>query len=75
MGARGFLGSTIDGYGCPGASNVAYGLICREIEKVDSAYRSIISVASLVMNGIAYYGSKKQKEMYLPLLGNVINDI
>jgi len=68
-GAMGFLGSTIEGYGCAGLSYVAYGLIAREIERVDSGYRSAISVqSSLVMHPINAYGSEAQREKYLPKL-------
>ncbi len=68
-GAMGFLGSTIEGYGCAGLSYVAYGLIAREVERVDSGYRSAISVqSSLVMHPINAYGSDAQREKYLPKL-------
>jgi len=68
-GAMGFLGSTIEGYGCAGLSYVAYGLIAREIERVDSGYRSAISVqSSLVMHPINEYGSEAQKQKFLPKL-------
>lgn len=68
-GAMGFLGSTIEGYGCAGLSYVAYGLIAREVERVDSGYRSAISVqSSLVMHPINEYGSDAQKQKYLPRL-------
>jgi glutaryl-CoA dehydrogenase len=68
-GALGLLGSTIKGYGCPGVSYVSYGLIAREIERVDSAYRSTLSVqSSLVMWPIYAYGSEAQREKYLPRL-------
>ncbi len=68
-GAMGFLGATIQGYGCAGLSYVAYGLIAREIERVDSGYRSAISVqSSLVMHPINAYGSEAQREKYLPKL-------
>jgi glutaryl-CoA dehydrogenase len=69
MGALGLLGSTIAGYGCAGTSYVAYGLIAREIERVDSGYRSAMSVqSSLVMFPIATYGSEEQRERWLPRL-------
>ncbi|XP_065166433.1 glutaryl-CoA dehydrogenase, mitochondrial [Atheta coriaria] len=69
MGNLGVLGCTIKGYGCAGVSNVAYGLITREVEKVDSGYRSAVSVqSSLVMGAIYMYGSEAQKEKYLPQL-------
>jgi len=68
-GAMGFLGSTIEGYGCAGLGYVAYGLIAREVERVDSGYRSAISVqSSLVMHPINAYGSEAQKQKYLPKL-------
>ncbi|MBK8071240.1 MAG: acyl-CoA dehydrogenase [Ramlibacter sp.] len=68
-GAMGFLGSTIEGHGCAGLSYVAYGLIAREVERVDSGYRSAISVqSSLVMHPINEYGSEAQKQKYLPKL-------
>lgn len=67
MGAVGLLGSTLQGYGCAGASAVAYGLIAREIERVDSAYRSCLSVqSSLVMWPIYTYGTEDQRERFLP---------
>jgi len=69
MGAAGLLGSFIEGYGCAGASAVAYGLIAREVEKIDSAYRSTLSVqSSLVMHPINMFGSEEQKERFLPRL-------
>ena len=68
-GAMGFLGSTIEGYGCAGLSYVAYGLIAREVERVDSGYRSAISVqSSLVMHPINEYGNDAQRQKYLPKL-------
>jgi glutaryl-CoA dehydrogenase len=69
MGALGFLGSTIHGYGCAGASYVAYGLVAREIERVDSGYRSAMSVqSSLVMFPIFAFGTEEQRRKYLPRL-------
>jgi len=69
MGEMGFLGSTIDGYGCAGTSYVAYGLIAREVERVDSGYRSMMSVqSSLVMHPIHAYGTEAQRQKYLPKL-------
>ncbi|XP_043550825.1 glutaryl-CoA dehydrogenase, mitochondrial-like [Chiloscyllium plagiosum] len=69
MGELGVLGSTIKGYGCAGTSYVAYGLIAREVERVDSSYRSVMSVqSSLVMHPIAAYGTEAQKLKYLPKL-------
>nr|CAG8443553.1 4975_t:CDS:10 [Entrophospora candida]CAG8532418.1 10091_t:CDS:10 [Entrophospora candida] len=69
MGELGLLGSTIQGYGCAGVSSVAYGLIAREVERIDSGYRSSMSVqSSLVMHPIYAYGTEKQKQKYLPRL-------
>jgi len=69
MGALGFLGSTIDGYGCAGVNYVSYGLIAREVERVDSGYRSTMSVqSSLVMHPIHAYGTEAQRQKYLPKL-------
>lgn len=69
LGALGLLGATIDGYGCAGVSHVAYGLIARAIERVDSGYRSAMSVqSSLVMHPIHAYGSEAHREAYLPRL-------
>lgn len=67
MGELGLLGATIDGYGCAGVNYVSYGLIAREVERVDSGYRSAMSVqSSLVMHPIYAYGTDAQKEKYLP---------
>ncbi|ROT38365.1 glutaryl-CoA dehydrogenase [Sodiomyces alkalinus F11] len=67
MGELGLLGATIDGYGCAGVSTVAGGLITRAVERIDSGYRSGMSVqSSLVMGGIYEFGSQEQKEKYLP---------
>ena len=69
MGALGLLGSAIEGYGCPGVNYVSYGLIAREVERVDSGYRSMMSVqSSLVMYPIFHYGNEEQKQKYLPKL-------
>lgn len=69
MGELGLLGSTIDGYGCAGLNYVCYGLAAREVERVDSGYRSMMSVqSSLVMYPIFAYGSEEQREKYLPRL-------
>ena len=69
MGELGFLGATLDSHGCADISYVAYGLISREIERVDSGYRSAFSVqSSLVMYPIYTFGSQAQKDKYLPKL-------
>ncbi len=69
MGELGFLGCTIKDYGCAGTNYVAYGLITHEIEKVDSSYRTAMSVqSSLAMYPIYAYGTKAQQEKYLPLM-------
>ncbi len=69
MGALGLLGATIEGYGCAGVNYVCYGLMAREIEAVDSGYRSMMSVqSSLVMHPIYQFGSQAQREKYLPPL-------
>ncbi len=71
MGALGLLGSTIQGYGCPGVNYVSYGLIAREVERVDSGFRSMMSVqSSLVMYPIHAYGTEAQREKYLPRLAS-----
>ena len=67
MASMGFLGAPIQGYGCAGTNYVSYGLIAREIEMVDSSYRSAFSVqTSLAMHAIYKFGSDEQKEHYLP---------
>lgn len=69
MGAQGLLGATIEGYGCAGVNYVCYGLIAREVERVDSGYRSAMSVqSSLVMFPIHAYGNDAQRQKYLPKL-------
>ena len=69
LGALGFLGATIEGYGCAGVNHVCYGLIAREVERVDSGYRSAMSVqSSLVMHPIHVYGTEAQRKKYLPKL-------
>ncbi|HKM71412.1 MAG TPA: acyl-CoA dehydrogenase [Stellaceae bacterium] len=71
MGALGFLGATIEGYGCAGVNYVSYGLIAREVERVDSSYRSAMSVqSSLVMHPIHAFGSEAQRQKYLPKLAS-----
>ena len=75
MGQLGFLGAPIKGYGCAGVNYVSYGLIAREIERVDSSYRSAYSVqTSLAMHAIHKFGSEEQKNHYLPEMakGNLI---
>jgi len=69
MGDLGLLGATIEGYGCPGVSSVASGLVTCEVERIDSGYRSAMSVQSLlVMGPVAEHGSEEQKERWLPRL-------
>ncbi|MBK5205225.1 MAG: acyl-CoA dehydrogenase family protein, partial [Polaromonas sp.] len=69
FGEMGFLGSTIEGYGCAGLNYVSYGLVAREVERVDSGYRSAMSVqSSLVMHPINAYGNDAQRQKYLPKL-------
>ncbi len=69
MGALGFLGCTLEGYGCAGINYVSYGLLAREVERVDSGYRSAFSVqSSLVMYPIWAFGTEAQKQKYLPKL-------
>lgn len=71
MGELGLLGATIQGYGCAGVNYVSYGLIAREVERVDSGYRSALSVqSSLVMYPIATFGSEELKQKYLPKLAS-----
>jgi glutaryl-CoA dehydrogenase len=69
MGELGLLGCTIDGYDCAGLNYVSYGLIAREVERVDSGYRSAMSVqSSLVMHPIYAYGTEEHRQKYLPKL-------
>ncbi len=71
MGSLGLLGCTLTVHGCAGVSQVSYGLIAREIERVDSGYRSLMSVqSSLVMQPIQQFGSSKQQQHYLPRLAS-----
>ncbi|NNC37453.1 MAG: acyl-CoA dehydrogenase [Hyphomonadaceae bacterium] len=71
MGEQGLLGSTIDGYDCAGVNYVCYGLIAREVERVDSGYRSAMSVqSSLVMHPIHEFGTEDQKQKFLPKLAS-----
>ena len=71
MGNLGLLGSTIQGYDCPGVDYMSYGLVAREIEKIDSGYRSMMSVqSSLVMYPIYAFGSEAQRDKYLPRLAS-----
>src|SRR3712207_2349119 len=72
MGQQGLLGLTLpEEYGCAGASYVAYGLVAREVERVDSGYRSMMSVqSSLVMYPIYAYGDEAQRKRYLPKLAS-----
>ena len=71
MGKLGFLGPTIAGYGCAGVNHVCYGLIAREVERVDSGYRSTLSVqSSLVMHPIHEFGTEAQRKKYLPKLAS-----
>lgn len=69
LGELGFLGATIDGFGCAGISYVGYGLIAREFERVDTAYRSALGVqTTLSMTPIYLFGSQEQRERYLPVM-------
>lgn len=69
LGALGFLGMTIQGYDCAGSSYAAYGLVARELERVDSSYRSLLSVqSSLVMNAVFQLGDEVQKQKYISRL-------
>ena len=75
LGSLGFLGNTIRGYGSANVSSVAYGLVAKELESIDSSYRSAISVqSSLVIHPIFTFGSEEQKKKYIPELvkGNLI---
>ena len=69
MGELGLLGPTIEGYGCAGVNQTSYGLVARELERVDSGYRSMFSVqSSLVMAPIYEFGSEAQRQEFLPRL-------
>jgi len=69
FGALGVLGMHLSGYGCPGASATQYGIVCAEIEAVDSGLRSLVSVqGSLAMFAIHAYGSEEQKQLWLPAM-------
>ena len=69
FGEMGFLGATLDSHGCAGVGYVSYGLMAREVERVDSGYRSAFSVqSSLVMYPIHAFGSEAQKDKFLPKL-------
>nr|CAD2149973.1 unnamed protein product [Meloidogyne enterolobii] len=71
LGKMGFLGAPYKGYGCAGVSTVGYGLLTRELERVDSGYRSIMSVqTSLVIGPLFQYGSEEQKQKYIPSLAS-----
>src|SRR6266511_6147790 len=69
MARLGFLGANLEGYGCAGMSNVEYGLVMQELERIDSGVRSFVSVqGALVMYPIRTYGSEEQKQRWLPAL-------
>ncbi len=71
LGELGLLGATIEGYGCAGLGAISYGLIAREVERIDSGFRSLLSVqSSLVMYPIFTYGSEAQRARYLPRLAS-----
>lgn len=71
MGEQGLLGATIEGYGCAGLNYVCYGLVAREVERVDSGYRSAMSVqSSLVMHPINEFGTEEVKQKFLPKLAS-----
>lgn len=70
MAELGVFGCTLKGYGCPGVSHVAHGLLAREVERIDSSYRTLFSVQnSLVMGAIHEFATDEAKEKYLPKLG------
>jgi glutaryl-CoA dehydrogenase len=71
FGEMGFLGGTLEGYGCPGLSHVSYGLVCRELERIDTAFRSAVGTQSgLAMGAIHSYGNEEQKHRFLPRMAN-----
>ena len=71
FGEMGFLGGTLEGYGCPGLSHVAYGVVGRELERVDSAFRMAVGAHSgLAMGAIHAFGSEEQKQRLLPAMAN-----
>ena len=71
FGELGFLGGVLEGYGCPGLGHVAYGLLCRELERIDTAFRSAVGVQSgLAMGAIHSYGSDEQKQRFLPKMAS-----
>ena len=71
FGELGFLGGVLEGYGCPGLGHVAYGLLCRELERADTAFRSAVGVQSgLAMGAIHGYGSEEQKQRFLPRMAS-----
>jgi glutaryl-CoA dehydrogenase len=71
MGELGFLGAPLEGYGCAGIGYVAYGLIMRELERVDTAFRSAVGVqGGLAMTPIYAYGSEEQRQKYLPKMAS-----
>lgn len=73
LGSLGVLCSTLKGYGAAGTTSVAYGLINKEIESVDSGYRSSFSVQNLAASAIDSFGTQEQKNKYLPKLGKNVN--
>ena len=71
FGEVGFLGGVLEGYGCPGLGHVAYGLLCRELERIDTAFRSAVGVQSgLAMGAIHSFGSEEQKQKFLPRMAS-----
>lgn len=73
LGNMGVIGCHLKGYSCAGVSTAAYGLVARELERVDSSYRSAFSVqSSLVMLPIYLFGTEAQREQYLPKLGEYV---